>query len=75
MIRKVVANDAQAGQAKQATTQAVGQAATEKGTNEGRQAALPQTGDTETGQAVSIIGMILLAMFGWLGFGKKRKRE
>ncbi|MEY2375692.1 KxYKxGKxW signal peptide domain-containing protein [Lentilactobacillus buchneri] len=72
---KVVANDAQAGQAKQATTQAVGQAATEKGTNEGRQAALPQTGDTETGQAVSIIGMILLAMFGWLGFGKKRKRE
>ncbi|MEK2588083.1 hypothetical protein ABQ284_02200 [Lentilactobacillus buchneri] len=22
-----------------------------------------------------MIGMILLAMFGWLGFGKKRKRE
>lgn len=72
---KVVKNDAQTGPTDKATSMGAAKETTSGETTQGGLTTLPQTGDTNTGQSVSIIGMILLAMFGWLGFGKKRKRE
>lgn len=72
---KIVKNDAQTEPADKATPTGTSKETTSEEPIKGGPTTLPQTGDNNTGQSVSIIGMIVLAMFGWLGLGKKRKRE
>lgn len=36
---------------------------------------LPQTGENQTDHQLSVIGMILMAMFAWIGFGRKKRKE